>query len=240
MTCRLRIRRNSEGRSASWPIAVFLAAIAVVSLVGCGDEDDSGDSSSPTPSMVATASTEPARTPSAVAEVPSYGPEARTGVASIDQILVSILAADRNDVRARLEYVEVPCTASGKAIPGPVCPENVAVGTTVLAFRLTGCESTYERKDTIGPVVEGFVVAGLRLFAVHAVDSARAGHEGSGDFGLVFIDTRLAPGQQGVRMVAVSADTQGRILRWTTSCGTTNPQAFLADRPVASYVLPPR
>jgi hypothetical protein len=114
------------------------------------------------------------------------------------------------------------------------------VGTLVPAFPLTGCESTYERKDAIGPVVEGFVTTGLQLFAVYRVDRTKAGNVAPGDVALVFVDTRPTPGDVGAIMVAVTADSDGRIVHWGNSCGATDPHEFMDERPVLDYVLPPR
>lgn len=217
------------------------AAIAIASLAACSG--DSEPPPSPTPSATTTstgtpAPTSPTSTASPVTPIPTYGPETRTGIASIDPILVSVLAADTDDVGSRLAYVDVPCT-SINAIPGPECPPGAAAGTLVPAFPLTGCETTYERKDAIGPVVEGFVTMGLKLFAVYRVDRNEAGNVAPGDFGLVFVDTRPTPGDAGAIMVAVTADRDGRIVRWGSSCGATDPHEFMDERPISDYVLPP-
>jgi len=238
MTLRLHALSIATGRLA----LILAAAIAITSLAACSDDSEPSPSSTPSAVNTSTGTPEPASptsTPSQVTEIPTYGPETRTGIASIDPILVSVLAADTNDVRSRLAYVDMPCTANN-AIPGPECPQNVTVGTLVPAFPLTGCESTYERKDAIGPVVEGFVSTGLQLFAVYRVDQAKAGDVAPGDFGLVFVDTRPTPGEAGAIMVAVAANSDGRIVRWASSCGATNPQDFMNERPVSDYVLPPR
>lgn len=214
----------------------------MASLAACSD--DSEPSPSPTPPASTTSSATPAPTPptsrvSQVTPIQTYGPETRTGLAAIDPILVSVLVADTNDVGSRLAYVDVPCTSSG-AIPGPECPAGATAGTPVPAFPLTGCETTYERKDTIGPVVEGFVTTGLKLFAVYRVDRTEAGDVAPGDFGLVFVDPRPAPGATGAIMVAVTADSDGRIVRWGNSCGAVDPREFMNERPVLDCVLPPR
>lgn len=112
--------------------------------------------------------------------------------------------------------------------------------TPVAAFPLTACESTYERKDTVGPVVAGFVTPGLRLFAVYRVDGSKAGSEAPGDHGLVFVDPRPVPKSTGAIVTVVTVDTGGRIVRWGNSCGATDPREFVATRPVGGYVLPPR
>jgi hypothetical protein len=221
---------------------IFGAAIAIASLAACSDDSES--SPSPTPSAPPTSSatpapTSPTSTASQVTPIPTYGPETRIGIAAIDPVLVSLLAADTNDVGSRLAYVDVPCTTSG-AIPGPECPPGATAGTLVPAFPLTGCESTYERKDTIGPVVEGFVTTGLKLFAIYRVDRNEAGNVAPGDLGFVFVDPRPTPGDAGAIMVTVTADTAGKIVRWASSCGATDPREFMDERPVSDYVLPPR
>lgn len=224
------------------PGMILGAAIVIASLAACSDDSESPPS--PTPSATTTSTATPApisptSTPSQPTPIPTYGPETRTGIAAIDPILVSVLAADTKDVESRLAYVDVPCT-SFNAIPGPECPPGAIAGTSVPAFPLTSCESTYERKDAIGPVVEGFVATGLALFAVYRVDGSKAGDVAPGDFGLVFVDPRPTPGDAGAIMVAVTADTAGKIVRWASSCGATDPREFMDERPVSDYVLPPR
>lgn len=220
---------------------LFMPAVALASLAACSD--DSAPSGSPTPSLTGTSAERPVamptpNTPSSVTPILTYGPDTRTGVAAVDTILVSVLAADARAVESRLAYVAVPCTARSST-PGPECPPGEPAGTLVAAFPLTACESTYERKDTIGPVVAGFVTPGLRLFAVYQVDGTRAGNEAPGAYGLVFVDPRPIPNATGTIMIVVTADTEGRIVRWGSSCGATDPHEFMATRPVAGYVLPP-
>lgn len=242
--------RNSTSRvrlvATRWQVArlaaVLGAIVAMASLAGCSDDSDSSPSPTQSPAGTSTGTPEPppTSTPSPETQIPTYGLEARTGISLLDQILVSVLAANIDDIQSRLGYVEVACVTSGDSIRAPECPDSVAAGTMVPAFLLTGCESTYERKDAIGPVVQGFVTAGLQLFAVYRVDPAKAGNLAPGDFGLVFVDTRQTPGQSGATMVAVTADSDGRIVRWATSCSTTTPAEFMAERPVLNFILPPR
>ena len=224
-------------------VAVVLGAIvAMVSLAACSDDSDSSPSTTPSTTGTSTGTPQPSRTspPSPGTQIPTYGPEARTGISLLDQTLVSVLAANINDIQSRLGYVEVACVISGDSIRAPACPDGVAAGTMVSAFLLTVCESTYERKDTIGPVVQGFVKAGLQLFAVYRVDRAKAGSLAPGDFGLVFVDPRPTPGDAGAIMVAVTANSDGRIVRWGNSCGAADPREFMDERPVLNFILPPR
>ena len=234
-TLKFPVLSSTTGRLA----LILGAAIVIPSFAACSD--DSVPSVSPTPSALNTslATPEPPRTPSQVAAIPVYGPETRTGIAAIDPILASVLAADVNDVRSRLRYVDVSCTA-GSGTPGPECPPGTTVGTLVQAFPLTGCESTYERKGAIEPVLAGFVTNGLKLFSVYRVDRAKAGSAAPGDFGLVFVDPRPTPGNAGAIMVVVTADGDGRIVRWGNSCGATDPHQFMDERPVLDLILPPR
>lgn len=224
-------------------LALILApAIVIASLAACSDDSESLPSPtapSTTTSTETPAPTSPTRTPSQSTPIPAYSPETRTGIAAIDPILVSVLAADTKDVESRPAYVDVPC-ASSKAIPGPECPPGSVAGTFVPAFPTTSCESTYDRKDAIGPVVEGFVTTGLTLFAIYRVDASKAGDVAPGHFELVFVDPRPTPGDAGAIMVVVTADNDGRIVRWGNSCGATDPHEFLDERPVSTYVLPPR
>lgn len=212
--------------------------LAVLATACSGGGSNPSATATEMPAATGTTTTDVTTTPSQTSTIPTYPRETRTGLDAVDQVLVSVLAADANDVLRRLQYIQVPCAGPDRPIPGPGCPDRVPVGTMVLAFPLTGCSSGLEAKDSIGPVVKGFAVAGLQLFAVFRVDAARAAASvAPGDFGLVFVDPSR---KEGVAMFVVAADSQGGIVHWANSCGVTDPQEFTGRLPIASYILPPR
>ena len=205
-------------------------------MVACSDS-----SSSVTPTSTATSvpSVEPTEVATAVAvrtlepDVTVSPPERRIGVDVLDELASAIVAADVAYIEGRLEYFPAPCTDPSNPIPGPGCPTGVTVGTPIDVFALSGCHSSLEPAVTIGPVVDGFAVRGLALFAVYRAEPFEGDRVVSaGDYVLVFV-------RPNSRLVAVAANADGGIVRWTGSCGVTDPAAFLAELPIGEYVLPP-
>ncbi|MCC7364932.1 MAG: hypothetical protein IT303_11225 [Dehalococcoidia bacterium] len=228
-------------------LALVSTAVMALALLAAACSDDDGEPSttptspqttSPTATASAATPTSAATTTSPTAAIATYPPETRTGVAAVDAILATVLAGEADEVESRLAYIEVPCTANS-SVPGPECPPGVPGGTNVRAFPRTGCESTYERMDVIGPVVSDFLTPELALVAVYRVDPARPGQMAPGAFGLVFAESP-APGGATATMVAVTVDVDGRIVHWAASCNRVSPPDFLEQRPVLDYVLPLR
>lgn len=229
----------SDTRSSGklmWLGSRVVLVLIVASMVACNDE-----TRSVTPTSTATGAPPVDSTAAATvgsgsttAPVTATDPrERRIGIDALDELASAIVAADAAFIEGVLEYVQIPCTAESNPIPGPVCATGVAVGAPIDVFALSGCHFSYEPAASIGPVVDGFAVSGLALFAVYRAEP----HDGdrvisAGDYVLVFV--RLDS-----RLVAVAANADGGIVQWTGSCGVTDPSAFLAELPIAEDVLPP-
>ncbi|MBT5774632.1 MAG: hypothetical protein HOH95_09705 [Dehalococcoidia bacterium] len=216
-------------------LRVALLLVAAV-VVACSDDPSSV-------ALTSTATSVPPIEPTTVATVVAERtlepdatvspPERRIGIEALDELASAILAADVAYVEGKLEYFEAPCKVTSDPIPGPVCPTGVAVGTPIDVFALSGCHSSFEPAVSIGPVVDGFAVPGLALLAAYRVEPPPGDPLGPvGDYVLVFVRTNS-------QLIAVAANADGGIVRWTGSCGVTDPAAFLAELPIGEYVLAP-
>lgn len=219
----------------------WLAVTATALLVACTGSDDRSPSSiepPPSPSSSGSPSAtahQPAETPAVSATVGSSGTPSSaanlTGVDALDALTVAILASDTAFIADSLEYASIPCTGLSEPIPGPGCPDGVAVGALIDAFPRSGCEASFEPAIVIGPVVEGLARPGLALFGVFLVDSERADEPPTvGGYVLVFAS-------RDSQFDAVTVADDGGILRWGSSCGRVRSEDFLAELPLGEPIV---
>ncbi len=219
----------------------------LIAVAACGGSPSPEPSPTPSEPPAATATAAPrtaSPSPSPTATVtseagpagPAYAPDTRTGIDAIDELIPLILAGDADAILERLEYVDAPfATDEADPIPGPFCPAGVADGTHISVFGSVGCEVHVLDRS----LVRGFAVPDLHLFAVYHVDPSRSDPDLAGVYGLAFAGTFAGAPEAGVRLVVVTADGEGRIVQWFSSCGGVDPHQFMSEFPVAGYVLPP-
>lgn len=148
-----------------------------------------------------------------------------TGVPELDVLIRDIEAGDRSALRARLQFVLLPCTHDLGAGGPPKCATEPEA-TPVDVFRYIACEPAWVREARVDPVLEEALAHRFARFAAYRE---------SGALVAVFAAT-----DRPVVGAGIAVTLQGdRITALRRTCGAGDTARALLPPLGASYLLPP-
>lgn len=115
------------------------------------------------------AAQEPEPTQKTATAEPYYPVTTRTGIETIDQVLIAVARDDQESLRSLVEFTNAQCTQQDGLGGPPKCRAGETDGTPVEVLSFLGSEGSFLRKDEIGSWT-GIAASGI--YAVYEVNTS--------------------------------------------------------------------
>lgn len=143
-------------------MAVAFAAAFLLAACGGG-----GSTALPTETPLPTAIPTALGSPTPGAGGPFYPADYRTGIATIDRIIVAVLAGDAASLSKLVDYSEVACVAKPGGVGAPPqCLSTEVEGTRVVVLPAVLCEGLYLRPSEVEEAFRRAIAPPKHLYAV--------------------------------------------------------------------------
>jgi len=202
------------------PVQLAFAILIMLGIAACAP---------PTP-----AAQEPEPTQQIATAEPHYPLTTRTGIETIDQVLIAVAGGDQESLRSLVEFTNAQCTQQDGLGGPPKCRAGETDGTPVEVLSFLGSEGSFLRKDEIGSWT-GIAASGI--YAVYEVNTAVISSEqyySIGKYVILFVAEENQPlaavriGERGIVRVDTIFDSSPESLR------------ALVEREASTVILTPK
>jgi len=202
------------------PVQLAFAILIMLGIAACAPPTPAARESEPT-QQIATAE-------------PHYPLTTRTGIETIDQVLIAVAGGDQESLRSLVEFTNAHCTQQDGLGGPPKCRAGETDGTPVEVLSFLGSEGSFLRKDEIGSWT-GIAASGI--YAVYEVNTAVISSEqyySIGKYVILFVAEENQPlaavriGERGIVRVDTIFDSSPESLR------------ALVEREASTVILTPK
>ena len=93
----------------------------------------------------------------------------RTGIDSLDRVIIAVLERDRDALRDLLGFQEIACVDSSDGGGPPHCPANIPEGTVVEVLPFTNDSSAWFFRDDVERIVDSIAGSGASSAGLYAI-----------------------------------------------------------------------